>query len=138
MGTWDITGTIFTPATNTSIKFFELIGSNPYRWVSGGTIIGSGTTQVGTYTDAQTGMSSWELADSHYAFDVDFTDIADELSAVDFDYIVHMTMECGNDDLMGDSSTSGGSVPEPPLMALLGIALFGMAGIGGKKIRKKK
>lgn len=46
-------------------------------------------------------------------------------------FLSKFTMECGNDNLIGQ-----GTVPEPATMLLLGSGLIGMAAFGRRKFRK--
>lgn len=45
----------------------------------------------------------------------------------------HLTIGCGNDDLMGSGTAP---VPEPATIILMGTGLLGIAGIGRKKLKK--
>ncbi len=80
----------------------------------------------------QSGLSDFDtgfLGVDHYSlsgFDLSF------LGADFNNFIVHFTMECGNDNLMGMNS-----VPEPSTMLLFGACLIGMAAIGRKDFFKK-
>ncbi len=67
--------------------------------------------------------------DSHNAVSVDlgFLDHGTTFTS-------HFTMGCGNDNLMGEATLA----PEPATMALFGIGLIGLAGIGRKKLGKVK
>jgi len=102
-------------------------GSNPWRYNSGGTKIGSGSfTYLTGLTDAETGFSGG----SHNAVTgIDLSFLAPETQ-----FMSHFTMQCGNDNVMGAGETSG--TPEPATMFLLGSGLVGLAGLR-KKFNKK-
>ncbi|MBA3030355.1 MAG: PEP-CTERM sorting domain-containing protein [Desulfobacteraceae bacterium] len=120
---YSLKGININPTTKTAY-YTENYGSNPWIYVDGGTFIKSGTfTFMSELTNAQTGF----FGGSHYAmtgFDLSFLP--------NLDFIVHTTMGCGNDNLMGQNP-----VPEPATMLLLGTGLMGLAGIGRKKLFKK-
>lgn len=100
-------------------------GSNPWKYVRGGTYVGQGAMQYETgKSDAETGF----LGGSHNIVTV----------GLDFlnpgtDFYSHFTMGCGNDDLMGHGTAP---VPEPGTMILLGSGLIGISGFARKRIRK--
>lgn len=95
-------------------------GSNPWRYNSGGTKIGSGSFTYHTgLSDAETGL----LGGTHNAL----TGL--DVSFLNGSFVSHFTMECGNDNLMGET-------PEPATMFLLGSGLVGLAGLR-KKFNKK-
>jgi hypothetical protein len=116
-------------------------GSGPWQYVSGGEYVGSGSFTYETgLTDADTGF----VGGSHNA--VSGIDLGFIASDVPTDFIVHFTMACGNDNLMGEGTIGatnpgggGGSsaeAPEPATMLLLGIGLFGLASLR-KRFNKK-
>ncbi len=129
--------------------------SNPYRIKEGyGTKVGEGFFQ--SYSGLADGLESGGmLGGEHYAITVDLMDLyagvlygGDKGAFRDFvategfeaSFAAHLTMECGNDTLMGEGEYYGGDpVPEPATMLLFGTGLVGLAAIGRKKnaFRKK-
>ena len=101
--------------------------SNPYRYVSGGTEVGSGTfAYIPGLSDSQ--VANLE-GGTHYALTgIDVGFISGE------DFTAHLTMGCGNDNLMGQGTAP---VPEPATLVLMGMGLAGLSGFSRRKINKK-
>lgn len=110
--------------------------SNPWRYVSGGTLLASGLTftsetglsnaTVGKLGGSTTGYSNLNGLDKHnaaYGFDLGFLPVGTVFTA-------HFTTSCGNDNLMG----SGTVVPVPAAVWLLGSAL-GLLGVVRRRAR---
>jgi len=112
-----------------SVYYGQNDESNPYRYVSGGTIIGSGTIGYQTgLTNAQTGLTGG----SHRVATFDLFDNTgwDLDSYVQNDILFHFTIGCGNDNLMG--RLPGQPVPEPASLALMAL------GVGGLWLRTRR
>ncbi|WP_196161039.1 PEP-CTERM sorting domain-containing protein [Reinekea sp. G2M2-21] len=101
--------------------------SNPWQFeatsgmqsLASGSIFGS---ESQTYSDAETGKSSWN-GGTHYVAGLDLTALYAQLSG-DETLFAHFTMECGNDNLMGSWEYT--DVPEPATFALFTMGLGGL------------
>ncbi len=109
-------------ATTTTVYYRQNDESNPWRYESGGEEILDGTIGYITgLTDQETGFTGGY----HNAVTVDLSFLGDNV-----DFIAHFTMGCGNDNLMGQGTTS--AVPEPATFALVGIGLLFLGRLGRK------
>ena len=102
--------------------------SGAYRYVDGGELVGFDNVTYETgFSDADTGF----MGGSHNVLSVNLDFLADGT-----DFTAHYTMGCGNDDLMGAGSISGGTptaTPEPGTLLLLSGGLFAILGIIKKR-----
>jgi hypothetical protein len=100
--------------------------SNPWIYVSGGNTINASPLSFNTYNKASqsdTSFSGWDGNNNHYVgtFDISAIDLSNGA-------VFHNTMECGNDNLIGQTA----AVPEPTSILLLGLGLIGLA-----RVRKR-
>jgi hypothetical protein len=105
-----------------SVYFDQNDRSNPWRYQSGGSFIGSGVISSGVLSAADAlvyGLKGDAGNTVHYYIMVDLSFIGGK------DFTSHFTMECGNDDLMGRGHVK---VPEPGSLLLLGFGIFAAAG----------
>jgi len=101
----------------------------PLNYTGGGTAVTNSMSfsYVSNLTDTQMGGDLG--TGPHNAAFVDLSFLAPNTNFSSF-----FTMTCGNDTLKGAGATSGGQVPEPATILLLG---FGVAALGARARKKK-
>ncbi|MCK9376562.1 MAG: PEP-CTERM sorting domain-containing protein [Syntrophobacterales bacterium] len=109
-------------------------GSNPYRYVSGGSNPQTGSMVfTGPLTSSKVNaniIGSLPLEgdgtdDNHYVVTIDLSNLLDN-----GDYFFHYTYGCGNDLLMGSGTLVNPSpIPVPSTLLLLGTGVLGLAGL---------
>ncbi|MBW1718992.1 MAG: PEP-CTERM sorting domain-containing protein [Deltaproteobacteria bacterium] len=113
-------------STTVTVYYSQNQNTNPWKYSSGGTEITGGTfAYYASLNDADVDGLQGDL---HYAitgFDLDF------ISGMAF--TSHLTLGCGNDNLMGSGTAP---VPEPATIILMSTGLLGIAGVGRKKLKK--
>jgi hypothetical protein len=105
--------------------YSENQGSNPWRYFyEGADSLTSGSFKYDTgVTDTGFSGTNHNVVSG---FDLSFL-------GTDVDFMAHFTMECGNDNLMGQGVTDPVATPEPGTLVLLGAGLFGIVGLSRRK-----
>lgn len=94
--------------------------SNPWMYVSGGLVVNSSSFNTYNKTSqSNTGMLGWNGNNKHFVATFDITPVN-----LDNGALFHNTMECGNDNLIGEVDAI--PTPEPTTFALLGFGLLGL------------
>jgi hypothetical protein len=105
----------------------DVASSNPWTYVSGGTVVLSSLGVYGQLTPeevASLGLLGDGGNNTHNYIGVDISSVP----GIWGDNIFHYTMECGNDNLMGRATLS--NVPDAASTAmLLGVAFAGVVGL---------
>ena len=121
-----------TPKDNvvlSSVFFSSNTEAGPYRYVTGGTVVGSGTATASSYVTGVPLANNGDMQDfstRNYWLEMDLSSLVayDNLFEAD-GTVFHVTQGCGNDMMVG-SLTAGVIVPEPSGA----IALFGLMAVG--------
>jgi len=133
----DLTYSVFAIDDETTLRAVEYSSmdeSNPFRYVSGGTVVdgfdGVGIDYYGYDDPDLEGSALGLFGGTHNAAGVNLSFLSPST-----EFTAHFTMRCGNDNLMGYGTTP---VPEPATMILFGTGLIGLAGIGRRNLRRSR
>lgn len=111
------------PADTHSVYYAENATSNPWKYKSGGSLFDTGlSVSYGSFSD---------IEGIHYTATLDITWLLSNINVGDV-VIIHNTMGCGNDNLMGQF-TNTYRVSESGNM----FAMFGMGGVALVAFRRK-
>jgi hypothetical protein len=106
------------------VYYHENVGSNPYRYVSGGTSIGGAHLfQYSTNPDlTDLGLLGMNGDNFHNSLTVDLGFLPDNAY-----FLAHFAEQCGNDSMVGLGQAPGGSqTPEPTTIVMVGGGLIGI------------
>ena len=107
--------------------------SNPWKYDSGGQVLANNLSfnpfNKAKYTDAATGFDGWDRKDMHYVATFDLGTYVDLTKGALF----HNTMECGNDNLIGQSAPE--PVPEPSTCLLVGLGVATLVAVRRRQRR---
>ena len=113
------------------------VGSNPYRWSSIGSDLGSGTAEYQQYLNDAALVTKFGTdvagitGGTHYSMTFRLAQNGWNEWIREGNLWTHLTMECGNDAVMGYTYVP---VPEPMSMVMLGCLGAGM--LGARKARQ--
>ena len=100
-----------------SVYFSQNTLSDPWRYKSGGTLISSGELALyGSYVSSE---------GTHYTLDIDLSWLNPYLNNGDI-VTLHNTMECGNDNLMGQYVASVRLPESGNMLAMIGIGFVAL------------
>ncbi len=116
------------PADTYSVYYSENANSNPWKYKSGGTLRESSLpVSYESFTD---------IEGTHYTSTLDISWLINTLYNGD-SVRIHSTMECGNDNLMGEFINQTPQVPESNVLVSMSV-LMGIVVIGlGRRIFKR-
>jgi hypothetical protein len=110
---------VYTLGNTLSVHYAQNIASSPWRYKDGGSLVAG--NQAATYGSFNTAEGT------HYTLGINLGWLDAYTSAGDV-VTVHNTMQCGNDNLMGQFTVpDGGST-----LALFGLGTLGLAGLRRK------
>ncbi len=123
-------------AQSTFLKTTYKQDSNPWKLDANGTDTGiTGNFEISLLSEELVNEKGL-LGDAyHYVVSFDLDPILDSEGIEKMDFTAHFTMECGNDDLMGQGTAP---VPEPATIVLMGVGLLGIAGFTRKKLNLER
>jgi hypothetical protein len=111
-----------TSTTLVNVKYDQNKHANPWTYQQGGTEVGGYQGLQMTY-DLISDVASGFQGDAEVGGNSHYVVTGLNLGFLPSgDFVVHNTMQCGNDNLMGQ-------VPLPPTVLLLGSGLIGLAGL---------
>jgi hypothetical protein len=116
------------------VYFQQNAGSNPYRYVSGGTAVGNLHSFQYNSSPYLTGLDLQGMEGDyfHNSLTVDLGFLPENTS-----FLAHFAEECGNDSIAGIGQTSsGGQTPEPTTIVMVGGGLAGI--IWSRRFRRSK
>lgn len=131
---FSLTETSIVSLTQVGVPQNQSGGSNPFSYVSGGASIGTGTFGVSTFSgDITLEDGTTVTGGNHYIGEVDLGFLAGTTT----DVLFHLTLGCGNDNLVGKTSGGFDRVPDGgSTLMLMGFGMSGLAMARGRFNRK--